>query len=110
AVACRASPAHNVERLRARLGCFGIEGTRGSGVTQAQLAQPGHHTILVRGRQLDREITEGMRLARQDPAGCLFLLLEYGGRAASVLDLAGGQAHLARTAAAPSAAEGDTRP
>ena len=66
--------------------------------------------IFVRRRQLDREITEGTSLTRQEPPALLLLLKENGGGTAPVFDLAGGQTHLARATAATSAAEHDARP
>jgi hypothetical protein len=83
---------------------------RGSAVARAQAAPPGQHTIFVRRRQLDREITEGPRLTRQEPAGLPFLLRKNGGGTAAVFDLARDHAHLARATAATSAAEHDARP
>src|SRR5262247_1027833 len=74
--------------------------------------RPNHsqHTILVRSGQLDREIGEGTRLTRQEPAGLLLLFGEHGDGTAAVRDLSGDHAHLARAAATPSTAERDARP
>src|SRR5215471_9239990 len=79
-----------------------------SGVSRS----PSHrqHTILVRSRQLDREIGEGTSLARQEPAGLLLIFGEHGDGTAAVRDLSGDHAHLACAAAAASTAEGDARP
>src|SRR5712691_4954822 len=81
-----------------------------SGVEPAQPPPRAQHMIFVRRRQLDREITEGTSLTRQEPPALLFLLKENGGGTAPVRDLAGGQTHLARATAATSAAEHDARP
>src|SRR5262245_44119773 len=74
--------------------------------------RPNHsqHTILVRSGQLDREIGEGTRLTRQEPAGLLLPFGEHGDGTAAVRDLSGDHAHLARATAAASTAEHDARP
>jgi len=81
-----------------------------SGVEQARPPPRAQHMISVRRRQLDREITEGTSLTRQEPPALLLLLKENGGGTAPVFDPAGGQTHLARATAATSAAEHDARP